>query len=120
MVVWDWLFGNARHAQGTPRPFWQKAGRLKFGRAVFSTWPCLLVIVKLYLGKVGALREGVEYPVLLVIHVVNACKQINLLGKPIFCHQVSHYITRDSSIGKPVRVRIVQLPELLAAVTQAS
>ena len=58
-----------------------------------------------------------EDPILVIVHVIDTADSGPLLGNPVPCYQICDEIACQPGIGETVGIRIVQLAELPAAVT---
>ena len=57
-----------------------------------------------------------EYPVLVIVDIINPPNRGQLLRDSVFCDQIGDEIARQPRVGKTIGIRVVQLAELAAAV----
>lgn len=53
-----------------------------------------------------------EYPVLVIVDIINTADRSQLLRDSVSCGQIGDEITRQPRVGKTIGIRVVQLTEL--------
>src|SRR5436190_3063277 len=75
--------------------------------------------VEAQLGVIGALRVGVERPVVIVVQIVDPCRDRPRARDPVLGAQVDDEELAEPGEGEAVRVGVVELAELPARVAHA-
>jgi hypothetical protein len=57
-----------------------------------------------------------EYPVLVIVDIINTPNRSQLLRDSVSCDQIGNKITGQPRIGETVGIRVIQLAKLAAAV----